>query len=112
MHDQATVARLESALRARTADGVERRHETVMEWATGELGVERATAEKIYAVAEEERLAPVYAFELVQQGVGVRELESTTEAPAEASMQQDPPGCVVPEGVQGQLRLELLRAAE
>ena len=91
---------LERAVVERVAEGVERRHEALLEWATVELGMERGAAEQVYALAEEERLEPVYAFQLVRCGRGVRNLLPTTAASAEASTQQEPPAWVVPEGLQ------------
>jgi hypothetical protein len=49
-----------------TGEPHERRHEALMEWAEGDLGLERAYAEQIYALAEEEELEPIYAFQLIR----------------------------------------------
>jgi hypothetical protein len=70
----------------------ERRHEELMEWAE-DLGLERAHAEQIHTLAEEENLLPVYALLLVNCGIGVRELEPPEQDTDEAS-QQTPPGWI------------------
>jgi hypothetical protein len=90
---------LERAVRARGADGVERRHEALMEAAVTELGLERADAEQIYALAEEEQLEPIYAFQLVRCGVGVRELERPSQDARESAAQEAPPGWVAMQAV-------------
>jgi hypothetical protein len=69
----------------------ERRHEALMEWAEGELGLERSWAESVYALAEEVELEPVYALLLVRCGVGVRELHAPEQDPDEEAVQQAPP---------------------
>ena len=76
-------------------DGVERRHESVMAFAEGELGLERAYAEQIYLLADEEQLEPIYAFQLIRCGIGVRDLvkpERDTEV--YAASQEAPPDWV------------------
>lgn len=82
-------------------EGVERRHEVLMEWAEAELGMERAYAEQVYAIAEEEQLEPIYAFQLVRCGVGVRELTPPEQDHAlEEASQQAPPDWVGDETVE------------
>jgi hypothetical protein len=78
---------------------VERRHESLMEWAEGELGLERSYAEQVYAIAEEEQLEPIYAFQLVRCGIGVREL-APPEQDMEETVQQAPPEWVAEETVE------------
>ena len=76
-------------------DGVERRHESVMAFAEGELGLERAYAEQVYMLSEEEQLEPIYAFQLIRCGMGVRDLvkpERDTEV--YAASQEAPPDWV------------------
>jgi hypothetical protein len=72
-------------------DGVERRHEALMEWAEGELQLEREFAEQVYTLAEEEDLEPIYAFHLIRCGVGVIELEVPEQDADDDSTQQTPP---------------------
>lgn len=100
MREQAASDCLERAVRERSADGVERRHEALMEAAVTELGLERAQAEQIYALAEEEQLEPIFAFQLVRCGVGVRELETPAQDAAESAAQKSPPGWVATEAVE------------
>jgi hypothetical protein len=69
---------------------LERRHETVIARAETELGLARGYLEKVYALAEEEGLEPLYAFVLVRCGVGVRELEAPEPAEEEATQQAPP----------------------
>jgi hypothetical protein len=90
---------LEEAVRARSANGVERRHEALMESAVTELGLDRADAEQIYALAEEEQLEPIFAFQLIRCGVGVRELERPSQDAAESAAQEAPPGWVKTQAV-------------
>jgi hypothetical protein len=73
-----------------TGEPYERRHEALMEWAEGELGLERSYAEKLYALAEEEDLEPILAFQLIRSGLGVRELEAP-EQDMDETVQQAPP---------------------
>jgi hypothetical protein len=76
-------------------DGIERRHESLMALAEGELGLERAYAEQIYLLAEEEQLAPIYAFQLIRCGIGVRELsEPEQDTETFAASQGAPPDWV------------------
>jgi hypothetical protein len=93
---------------ALTGDAVsERRHEALMEWAEGELGLARAWAESVYALAEEVELEPVYALLLVRCGVGVRELQAPEQDPGEEAVQQAPPEWVGADAVElGDLALE------
>lgn len=77
-----------------TGDPLERRHEALMEQAEQELGLEREYAEAVYAIAQQESLAPVYAFLLLETGLGVRELEEP-EPDMEETHQQAPPEWVV-----------------
>lgn len=100
MREQASGDCLERAVRERSEDGVERRHEALMAAAVTELGLELAQAEQIYALAEEEQLEPVFAFQLVRCGVGVRELEPPSQDAAAAAAQEAPPGWVATEPVQ------------
>lgn len=82
-------------------DGVERRHEFLMAWAETELGMDRVYAEQVYAIAEEEQLEPIFAFQLVRCGVGVRELTQPEQDHAlEEASQQAPPDWVVDETVE------------
>ncbi|CAN5782628.1 hypothetical protein BH23GEM9_BH23GEM9_28420 [soil metagenome] len=74
-----------------SAEGVERRHEWLMEWAETEIGLERDYAEQVYALAEECELEPVYGFLLVRCNVGVRELEAPDQDADELASQQAPP---------------------
>jgi hypothetical protein len=74
-----------------TGSVAERRHEPLLEWAVAEVGLERGYAEKVYALAEEVELEPVYAFLLVQCGLGVAELEAPQEEEDGAAAQQAPP---------------------
>ncbi|HEX6308770.1 MAG TPA: hypothetical protein VFZ69_11310 [Longimicrobiales bacterium] len=99
--EQEAAARdaLVRAVGALTGEAQERRHEALMEWAEGELGLERPYAEQIYALAEEEDLEPVLAFELVRTGIGVRELEPPEQDMDEAA-QQAPPEWVAEEVVE------------
>jgi len=94
MREGASSDCLERAVRERCADGVERRHEAVIEVAVAELGLELAQAEQIYALAEEEQLEPVFAFQLIRCGVGVRELERPPHGESQAAAQAAPPGWV------------------
>ncbi|HEX2165771.1 MAG TPA: hypothetical protein VHG09_00915 [Longimicrobiales bacterium] len=104
--DGGTTGRTEAAAREQLTAAVasltgaphERRHEALMEWAESELGLEREYAEEIYALAEEEDLEPVYAFHLVNAGIGVRELESP-EQDMEETVQQAPPDWVAEDAV-------------
>lgn len=92
-------ATLVASVSALTGEALERRHEALMEWADTELGLERAYAEQVYALAEQEDLEPVLAFELVRSGLGVRELEAPEQDMGEAS-QQAPPEWVAEEVVE------------
>jgi hypothetical protein len=65
-----------------------------------ELGLERAQAEQIYALAEEEQLEPIFAFQLVRCRVGVRELELPHQDAVESAAQEAPPGWLQTEGVE------------
>lgn len=97
----ATVGRcLAESVSGLTEPVLERRHEDVMAWAETEIGLERSYAEQIYSLAEEEELAPVFAFLLVQCGVGVRELERPEPDGDDSASQQSPPGWVGSEGVE------------
>jgi len=78
----------------------ERRHEQLVEWAESELGLDRSYAEQVYALAQEERLEPVLAFELVRAGVGVRELEQPEQDMDEEASQQTPPDWVAEDAVE------------
>jgi len=81
--------------------GPERRHEALMEWAEGELGLDREYAEQVYALAEEEQLEPIYAFHLVRCGVGVRELvPPPQDHELEEASQQAPPGWIEDETIE------------
>jgi hypothetical protein len=82
-----------------TGEPHERRHEALMEWAEGDLGLERAYAEQIYALAEEEELEPIYAFQLIRSGLGVRELEPPEQDMDDAT-QQSPPEWVSEDSVE------------
>jgi hypothetical protein len=101
-----TTGRTEAAAREQLIAAVtsltgaphERRHEALMEWAESELGLERAYAEEIYALAEEEDLEPVYAFHLVRSGMGVQELEPP-EQDMDETVQQAPPDWVAEDAV-------------
>ena len=94
MHERASSDCLERAVRERCAAGVERRHEALIETAVAELGLEWAQAEQIYALAEEEQLEPIFAFQLVRCGVGVRELERPAQDASPSAAQETPPGWV------------------
>ncbi|HSJ30437.1 MAG TPA: hypothetical protein VK933_03325 [Longimicrobiales bacterium] len=78
----------------------ERRHEALMEWAETELSLERELAEQIYALAEEEELEPVYAFNLVRSQIGVQELEEPEQDMTEEAVQQAPPDWVAEDAVE------------
>ena len=78
----------------------ERRHEALMEWAESELDLERGLAEQIYALAEEEELEPVYAFQLVRFQIGVQELEEPEQDMDEEAVQQTPPDWVAEDAVE------------
>lgn len=82
-----------------TGEPHERRHEALMEWAEGELGLERAYAEQIYTLAEEEELEPIHAFQLIRSGLGVRELEPPEQDMDDAT-QQSPPEWVAEDAVE------------
>lgn len=82
-----------------TGEAHERRHEALMEWAGGDLGLDRAYAEQIYALAEEEELEPVHAFQLIRSGLGVRELEPPEQDTDDAT-QQVPPEWVAEDAVE------------
>jgi hypothetical protein len=91
---------LERAVSQLSDDGAERRHDVLMRLATDDLGLERDTAEQIYALSLEEKLEPVYAFELVRCGVGVRDLEPVEQDEDDAAAQQSPPAWVEERGVE------------
>jgi hypothetical protein len=93
--EEAAQRCLRDGVAALTGDAAaERRHEALMEWAEGELGLARAWAEDVYALAEEVELEPVYAFLLVRCGIGVRELQQPVQDPDEEAVQQAPPDWV------------------
>jgi hypothetical protein len=79
---------------------MERRHESLMEWAETQLGLEREYAEQVYALAEESGLEPVYAFVLIRCGLGVQELETPEQDAGEQAAQQAPPEWVGEDMVQ------------
>ena len=86
---------------AAIGDGPERRHEVLMEWAETELGMEREFAEQVYALSEEEQLEPIYAFQLLRCGIGVRELTPPeADQDLEMASQQAPPGWVEDETIE------------
>lgn len=91
---------LEEGVASLTGSAMERRHEALMEWAEGELGLPREFAEQIYALAEEEELEPVYGFLLVRCGIGVRELEPPDPDGEEDASQQTPPGWLSADAVE------------
>lgn len=78
----------------------ERRHEELMEWAESDLELDRAYAEQIYALANEEDLEPIHAFHLVRSGLGVRELEAPEQDMDEEATQQAPPDWVADDAVE------------
>ena len=78
----------------------ERRHEALMEWAESDLGLDRAYAEEIYALANEEDLEPAIAFLLVHSGLGVQELETPEQDMDEEATQQAPPDWVAEDSVE------------
>ncbi|HSJ14758.1 MAG TPA: hypothetical protein VK939_10085 [Longimicrobiales bacterium] len=83
--------------RARELDDAlepERRHEVLMERAEARDGMERAEAEAVYALAEEEGLEPELALLLAGSGVGVIELEQPDSDPERLGRQQAPPDWV------------------
>jgi hypothetical protein len=87
-------------------DEMERRHEALMAWAE-DIGLEREYAEQVYALAEEVELEPIYAFQLVRCGIGVRELEPPEQDADDGAAQQAPPGWVGEESVElDDVRLE------
>lgn len=102
-----TVSAEESAAREQLVRGVasltgapyERRHEALMEWAEAH-GMERAYAEQIFALAEEEDLEPVLALHVVRAGIGVRELQEPEQDMDEDAMQQAPPEWVAEDVVE------------
>jgi hypothetical protein len=100
MREQTASGCLERAMRELSEDGVERRHEVLMQEAVTELGLELAEAEQIYALAEEEKLEPVFAFQLVRCGVGVRELEPPAQDAEESAAQEAPPSWLATEAVE------------
>lgn len=107
MNDATSRDCLEQALRELGTDAVERRHDVVMERAVADLGLERGLAERIYALAEEERLDPVYAFALVRCRLGVRDLQASQPAGEGEAAQQDPPSWLgMPEVELGEIDLE------
>jgi hypothetical protein len=92
---------LSERVAALTGDAAtERRHEELMEWAEAELDLERANAEQVYALAEEENLPPVLALLLVHCRVGVLELEVPEQDADEAAHQAAPPDWVETEQVE------------
>jgi hypothetical protein len=83
---------LRDAVAGLTGSAAERRHEPLMEWATGsEVALDREYAEQLYTLAEEEGLEPVYGFLLVRCGVGVIDLEPPEQDADEDASQQAPP---------------------
>lgn len=82
-----------------TGEAVERRQESLMELAETELGLGRAYAEQVYALAEEEQLEPIYAFQLIRCGIGVRELTPPEQDLEEFSASQEAPPDWVGEAV-------------
>jgi hypothetical protein len=82
-----------------TGEPHERRHEALMEWAEHDLGLDRAYAEQIYKLAEEEELEPIVAFQLIRSGLGVRELEAPEQDMDDAT-QQAPPEWVAENAVE------------
>ena len=90
------LARSVAALRG---DGIERRHESLMEMASSELGLERKYAEQVYELSEEEGLEPIYAFQLIRCGMGVRELEPPEQDMEEYTVSQEAPPDWVGEAV-------------
>jgi hypothetical protein len=98
--EAAARAQLVRDVAALTGAPHERRHEALVEWAESELGLERAYAEEVYALAEEEELEPVLAFELVRTGLGVRELEEPEQDMEEEATQQAPPDWVAEDVVE------------
>jgi hypothetical protein len=101
VEEEAAQRCLRDGAGALTGDAAtERRHEALMEWAEGELGLDRGWAEDVYALAEEVELEPVYAFLLVRCGVGVTELEPPEQDPDEEAVQQDPPEWVGADAVE------------
>lgn len=93
------------------AGSIERRHEQVMEWAVaggsaagGSL--DRAYAERVVLLAEEEALEPVYALLLVRCGIGVRELEPPGEENDDLATQPTAPDWVEPGTVGLDIALE------
>lgn len=91
---------LADAVAGLTGASVERRHEELMEWAEVELGLERGYAEQVWALAEEEKLLPIYGFLLIRCGVGVRELETPEQDETELAAQQEPPEWLEEEAVE------------
>lgn len=98
--EQAARRCLEQGVAELTGSATERRHEALMEWAEIELGLERAFAEQVYALAEEEDLLPVHGFLLVRCGMGVRELEEPEQDGDDFAAQQTPPEWLDEEGVE------------
>ena len=87
---------LAQAVASLTGDAaLERRRESLMEFAETTLGLEHSYAEQVYKLAEEEQLEPIYAFQLIRCGIGVREL-SPPEADLEefSASQEAPPDWV------------------
>ncbi|HUF51243.1 MAG TPA: hypothetical protein VMN60_10440 [Longimicrobiales bacterium] len=92
---------LEHSVATMNDDGVERRHESLMAWAESVLALDRAFAEQLYALAEEEQLEPIYAFQLIRCGIGVRELATPAQDVEEfAASQEAPPAWVGEPGVE------------
>jgi hypothetical protein len=98
--EQSARACLEEGVAGLTGSALERRHESLMEWAETDLGLPREYAEQVYALAEEEELLPVYGFLVVRCGVGVRELEPPEQDADESASQQAPPEWLGEEGVE------------
>jgi hypothetical protein len=96
----ASPAVLLEGLAGITGDGVERRHEALMDWAETDIGLPRDYAEQVYALAEEEGLEPLYALHLIRAGIGVRELEEPEQDMDEAASQQAPPEWVAEDTVE------------
>lgn len=87
---EAAIQLRERAASVDARGGPERRHELLMERSEG-WGLERAVAEDVYALAEEEGLEPELALLLVASGLGVGELEPVERDPTGPGIQQAPP---------------------
>jgi hypothetical protein len=89
-----------------------RRRVEMVEWATHERGMPQPLAEQVFDTAGEEGLDPLFAFEIVLCGVGVRELEPPGEgSDAPASVSGGPNWLETPPPEERARRERLLRSS-